>query len=272
MRGDFHIHTTFSDGALSVNGILNKAYEKELDIIAITDHDCLDGSFMAYNNNDKKVKIIIGLELSTYEKDESVHILGYFPSIEKADKLNELLKKIRESRVERAEKIKDLLFLHFGIKLDLAPLYERSSITRGSIAREMIKQNCGYTKEEIFQKMISPGCPCYVKVNKLSTEEGIKKILECDGIPILAHPVLLKKANIYDIIKYGVKGIEAIYPLNKKSDEKRFKKLAKKYNLLITAGSDFHDYGDNKHGNIGSTVLDDESINKLVKAIYGETL
>lgn len=270
MRGDFHIHTIYSDGALSVKGIVKRAQDEELDIIAITDHDFVGGAIEASEMDLPNLRILIGLELSTYYKGESVHILGYFPNAESTAKIQELLEEQRKNRVIRAGKIKELLYKHYGIKLDLTELLKRSTITRGSICQELIKQDCGYTREEIFRHILGDGCPAYVPSSKVETLDGIKAIKESGGVPVLAHPVLLKKVKVEEIIALGVEGLEAIYPRNKKSDEKRLKKIARKNNLLITAGSDFHDYYDGSHGNIGDIFLDEENIKALLNKVFGD--
>ena len=79
MKADLHIHTKYSDGIYSVQEIINLAKARNLDVIAITDHDVLKGALeaQAYQNDD--LRIIIGMELSTEYNDESIHILGYFP-------------------------------------------------------------------------------------------------------------------------------------------------------------------------------------------------
>ena len=78
MKGDFHIHTTYSDGSLTVDEILKEA-ESKLDYFAITDHDSVEGAKEAYLKvKDYNVKLILGVEISTYLNNESIHILGYF--------------------------------------------------------------------------------------------------------------------------------------------------------------------------------------------------
>ena len=77
MKADLHSHTTFSDGILTVDQLIDRAIENNVDVLAITDHDCVDGSHQAFYTT-KNIKIIYGVELSTERNNESVHILGYF--------------------------------------------------------------------------------------------------------------------------------------------------------------------------------------------------
>lgn len=266
MKGDFHMHTTFSDGALTVDEVLALAKEKGLDIISITDHDELEGSIFAKKIADKyDIKTIVGFEFSTTFKDESIHILAYFKSLDYIDQLLKLLKVQREKRLHRAYEIKNRLKKFFNIDLDMTNLFKINSITRGSIANEIIKQGNNYTKQEIFKKMIGDDCPAYIPSSKIDTSYGIKLIKDCGGIAVLAHPINLKKVTPEEVIAFGIDGIEAIYPANQENDTLRYKSLAKKYNLFITAGSDFHSMNDHKHGNIGDIWIEDGDLNNFLK-------
>ncbi|NYC95120.1 putative metal-dependent phosphoesterase TrpH [Clostridium acetobutylicum] len=97
-------------------------------------------------------------------------------------------------------------------------------------------------------------------------EEGIKLLKAANAVVVLAHPVLIKKTPIEDFLKLDFDGIEAIYPMNSESDTERFLSLAKIYNKLVTAGSDFHtdDSSDTKHGRIGEIYLDENNIDILL--------
>lgn len=258
MTGEFHIHTTSSDGVLDVLDIL-KYVDGKRDYIAITDHDILDASVKAYaltRGDEFKVKSIIGVEISSINNDESVHVLGYFNDYHYLDSLNKKLKMIRDNRRNRVYKMNELLTEHFGITLVLDDLLKLSTITRGSIAREIIKQGYPYTNEEIFRDMIGVGCPAYIKASKITTKEAIEAIHECHGLAVLAHPVLLRKQKAIDIIDYGFDGIEAVYPKNKDGDEEYYRTLAKEHNMFITGGTDFHAFNDSGHADLLTYGID----------------
>ena len=88
------------------------------------------------------------------------------------------------------------------------------------------------------------------------TEEGVKFLKDLNALVVLAHPTLLKKNDVLDIIKLGVDGLEGIYPKNKINDEERFRNLCKQYNLVITAGSDYHGIIDYSHEDLAYNVLE----------------
>lgn len=261
------MHTIHSDGVNTVSEVLNFASLADLDYISITDHDSLDGSIEAMKINASDVKVIYGLEMSTYMNDESVHVLGYFKNLDDIEELNNWLEKQLNQRIERALKIRDLLKEHFNIDISKELLLSVKSITRGHIARCIKLAGYNYTKEDIFKHMIGDGCPAYLPSTKISTRQAINILKRANATVVLAHPVLIKKNDIEEIISFGVDGLEAIYPLNKESDTKRFIGLAKKYNLIITAGSDFHSYNDYKHGNVGCVRLQNEDLTKFLKKV-----
>ena len=270
MKADLHSHTKYSDGVLTVIELLEIAKSKKLDVFAITDHDCFDGATEAYKIQEEfGIKMIFGMELSTYSNDESVHVLAYYPQPINSGKLYEMLENQRINRKKRAYEILELLKKHFNIDLDSSFIEKKHSVTRGTMADEIIKQGFARDKATIFKTILGDNCPCYIPSTKLSTKEGIELILESGGMPVLAHPCLYKKNSIEDLIKLGVKGIEAVYP-RKENRETKFRDIARKYNLVVTAGSDFHLPNDYSHGNVGDAVIKDLDVRKFLKVLEDE--
>jgi len=271
MKGEFHIHTKYSDGELDIIDILN--YLKgNVDYFCITDHDYIDSSIYSSKiASEFGLKSIIGVEVSSYYNDESIHVLGYFKaddeSIKRVKKLSEKLEEIRKNRLERMYKIKEKLNEYFDIDLDVTDILKKNSITRGTIGREIIKQGYPYTMEEIFDKMIGKGCPAYVHATKITTKYAIDLIHECNGLAVLAHPTLITKSPIEDFLEMDFDGIEAIYPLNKDGEEEKFRKLAENKNWFITAGNDFHYFGDTKHADLLTLALYDKELETFINRV-----
>lgn len=270
MRADLHSHTIYSDGELSVEDLLLRAKSRGLDILAITDHDTFIGSKIGYNiASNYGIRVIYGMELSTERNDESIHILCYFS---KPNDNNELFKIIENQRIlrkQRAKEIAKLLKIHFGFDLDTSFVDTRHSVTRGTIGNEIVRQGFASDKKEVFTKMIGDGCPCFIPSTKLTTEEGIKLIKENGGLAVLAHPCLYKKNDVEDLIKLGVDGIEAVYPSIEEKEQK-YRDLAKKYNLIITGGSDFHMEHDYKHADVGTCYIKDQDLRKFLRVLEDE--
>lgn len=265
MKADLHSHTVYSDGSYTIDEIIERAIKNNVDVLAITDHDCVDGSKEAFYTT-KNIKIIYGLELSTERNGESVHILGYFKEPLEDCSLLRVIKKQRENRDIRANKILSLLKEHFNIELDPTFIQNVDSVTRGTIADQIIKQGYPYTKKHIFDYMLGNGCKAYIPSTKMTTEYGINLIHENGGIAVVAHPCLYKKNNVYDIIKMGVDGIEGRYP-SKLNDESMYRRFTSNFNLLFTAGSDFHHVNDTGHGDIGECTIDGKDLQKFLEVL-----
>ncbi|MGB7531167.1 MAG: PHP domain-containing protein [Bacilli bacterium] len=255
MKADLHVHTIHSDGVCYVGEIIELAKKRGLAAVAVTDHDVLQGALEAEKLSTQELKVIVGLELSTEYKGESVHILGYFKDGSGLEAFERFLAAQRKNRLKRAYKIRDRLAEHFNIDLDMGFAQEAASVTRGTIAREIISQGHPYTQEEIFEKMLGNGRAAYIPSTKMDPVTGIRKIHEFGGLAVLAHPVLLKNSEPEEIIVFGIDGIEAIYPANTSGDEERFRRLASRHGLFITGGSDFHAPGDSQHGELAEFVL-----------------
>lgn len=277
LKGDFHTHTNASDGKFSVHDLLSLAKASGVDIMSITDHDTTDNLNAAIEEGKKiGIKIIPGIELSTLHNGESIHVLGYFKdsSYMKSD-LQDFLKEMKDYRVWRAKKIVSSLSKYFNINLDYDNVMKNANgvIARPHIARAIISAGYNYTYDYIFDNIINKESPAYVPNKKVTVAEGIKILKRANAVVILAHPVLIKKTSIEEMLKFDFDGIEAIYPLNSENDTKHFISLAKENNKLITAGSDFHtdETSDTKHGKLGNIYLDSENIDRLLEKLEGLT-
>ena len=273
---DLHIHTKLSDGTFSPEKVVECAKAKGLSAIAITDHDSCAGIAPAIiAGKDLQIEVIPGVELSAEIEEESIHILGYFIDwqnesfVKKLDELTAL-------RVDRAKEILRKLKEH-DIELSEEALLRLSgsgSVGRLHIAKLMAKKGFVSSIHEAFRKYISNSGPCYVKNSKLTPKEAVSMIKDVGGIPVLAHPktICIENRSIEDIIKElvcdGIQGIEVFYPDHSKKDEVEFQRLAEKYNLAITGGSDCHGLA-KKNVLIGKIKVPYELVEKLRTLKHG---
>lgn len=270
-KGDFHSHSTESDGKLSPKDLIALAKSKDIDILAITDHDTTKGIEKAISAGDEiGLKVIPGMELSTRYNNESIHVLAYFKDNSYKNKsFQDFLKNITDYRVKRAEMITNNLKKYFNIDIDYKKVLESANgvVARPHIAKAIINAGYDYTMDYIFKNIINEDSPAYIPNKKLPLEEGIELLRSVNAVIVLAHPVLVKKTPVEDLMKYDFDGLEAIYPLNEPKDTERFLKIAKDYNKLVTAGSDFHsgEEADTKHGTLGSVFLDSNNIDNFLK-------
>lgn len=249
---DLHVHSTRSDGSYTPKELVDYAVEKKLTAFALTDHDTIAGvdEAIAYAK-DKAIQVIPGIELSTdYDNGtvkSEVHMVGIDIKYNDPGFQVKLLD-FYDSRDLRNIKMCQKLSEH-GMPMTYAQLIEtfpESVITRAHVARLMVQK--GYVSEpkKAFDKWIGLGKPCYVPREKITPEDGVRLILAGGGIPILAHPMLYKMTEkqleemIAPLKEAGLIGIEGIYSTYTPADDACVRRLAKKFDLTISGGSDFH--------------------------------
>jgi 3',5'-nucleoside bisphosphate phosphatase len=264
LKGDFHLHTTASDGKLSPKELVLLAKHQDMDVLAVTDHDTTMGVEKALAEGVKQQVIVIpGIELSTLHNGESVHILGYFMDEKyNNEEFQKFLYDMKDYRITRARRIVEKLKEHFDITLDCDKVYKNAKgvVARPHIARAIIDAGYDYSWDYIFDNIIGKDSPAYVPNKEISIAEGIAILKAVNALTVLAHPVLIKKSKPEDLMDFDFDGIEAIYALNTPEQTEWLTALAEKRGKLITAGSDFHgsDPGDTKHGHIGCVQLDEK--------------
>lgn len=267
---DLHIHTTASDGSLAPEQVVIEAAREGLSYIAISDHDSIDGVEPAmaamYQHG---ITVIPGVELSTDTEDSEVHVLGYFIDFY-SEKLRSKLEDLRAGRLSRARHILDKL-RHYGINLDMADVMKEGHgdfVGRNHIFRAMIK--AGYVDRNrtraTFEKYLGKRGLAYVEHYGITPEGAIKLILESGGVPVIAHPARnTNDATIIQLVRHGLRGIEAYYPTYDQGTTRHYLSLAKKYGLLVTGGSDFHGIYSDNPVRIGAVRVPDKIVQELEK-------
>lgn len=266
---DLHIHSTHSDGKMSVSEIIHHANNMNLKAISITDHDTITGTKEALSFiGNVNIEIIPGIEFSTVHNGEDIHILGYM--FDPAHKeFNAFIENMQVHRSERAEKMVDK-FHSLGIDITMNNLLEVSrgeSIGRPHFAQLLIQK--GYAKNiyDAFQKYLLPGSLCYVERYKLAPDYTIDMIKEAGGLAVLAHPGLIKnQESILDIIAMKIDGLEVYHSSHSSQQIREYYFNAKENNLLVTGGSDCHGKVPNEKPFIGSVKIPYTYVEKLKKA------
>ncbi|MDI3312049.1 MAG: PHP domain-containing protein [Thermoanaerobacterium sp.] len=270
MFGDLHIHTTKSDGMHKPKEVVHMAKKVGLSVIAITDHDTLEGIDEAIDaSTSLDIEIVPGIELNSYDGKQDVHILGYFIDHNNKDFLKRLVE-IRNSRISRAKlMIQKLNEIGVNINYDNVLKYAKESyIGRPHIAKAIVEAGYSKSVKESFDKYIGEGQPAYIERYRLHPFESIKMIKDSGGIPVLAHPGLLKdKKIISHLIKNGLNGIEVYHSKHDEKDTEFFKDFAIENNLLITGGSDFHGIDIDGRYLLGTVKLDYKHVLKLKESI-----
>ena len=267
MTLDLHTHTIYSDGDLDILGNVKKAMEVGLDGIAIVDHDNID-SWKEIDKNTYPIKVIKGVELSTYYKGANVHVLGYYLN-DGGDyhELDDFLVKTRRERLERIDKIIKLLE-PFNIILTKEEIIKEAdgAVARPHVAKAIMKKypELGLTKNDIFNKYIGNDGPAYVPVNNFQTDAAVKMLHDNHCLAIIAHPKLIDKFDYKELLLLGIDGMEGFYKY-KYDDFLDVVEFCDENDLLVTGGSDYH--GPNTRDSIGEIYLDDKRSKQFLKKI-----
>ncbi len=245
-KADLHCHSTCSDGTLTPKELINLAADLQLPGLSITDHDTVEAYKTAIGEaKEKNIRLITGAEFSSALKETNVHILGYSFSPENPIILNFCLRHA-ERRKMRNREILDLLTKHqmpideHEIRRPI-PGGNTRSIGRPHIAQQMVRQ--GYVRDiqQAFDKYLGDGKICYSPGERFGVEETLDVIHQAGGVAILAHPHLINKRRVINLLLDmefdGLEGYYAKFPVNKCQT---WISKAKDRNWLITGGSDFH--------------------------------
>lgn len=192
-------------------------------------------------------EIIPGIEFSTDYNGKDVHIVALNIRYDDPE-FNQHLENFLDSRDGRNKKMAEKL-REVGIGISYEGMLETFPgcvLTRAHFAKYLLEYGYVRSTKEAFERYLSPGCPCYVPREKVTPRQAVEIALEAGGIPVLAHPMIYHFTNaqleelISDLKEAGLVGIEAIYCTHNQADERYVRTVAKKYDLLISGGSDFH--------------------------------
>lgn len=268
-RVDLHLHSTVSDGRLSPAEVVRRAAGLGLTVIALTDHDNVDGIAEALEEakNLPGLRVIPGIEISTDIDQGELHLLGYFIDYTSPDLLASLIR-MRHSREKRAQRMIANL-AQLGLPVEWRRVQEIAgdgSVGRPHIAQALLEKGYIATIKEAFDKYIAYGGPAYAKREKMTPAEAMKLVLQAGGLPVLAHPLTLKNtvALIAGFKESGLVGLEAYYSGYTAQEIDNLVGLATKYGLITTGGSDYHGLDDGGEPMMGAVGVPMKSAEQLI--------
>ncbi len=276
-RIDLHIHTSASDGKFSPEDIVHRSAELGLTVIALCDHDSVDGIVPALEaaRGFSQIRVIPSVEVSTYAPGSEVHLLGYF--IDYTDpELKATLVSLRSSRRERAKRIIAKLE-GLDVHIDWGRVQEiagSGSIGRPHIAQALLEKGYITSFKEAFTKYIGFKGPAYIERQKITPAEAVALITRAGGLPVLAHPLTVNNPEmlIAKLKTAGLVGLEVNYNGYTENERGSLAQLAKKYDLIATGGSDYHGLDDSAETMIGGIYVPQESAEQLIALAQSRAL
>ncbi|MCX7786952.1 MAG: PHP domain-containing protein [Spirochaetes bacterium] len=245
---DLHTHTSASDGTYTPTQLVEEALRLKLNVLAITDHDTIDGLLEAERVcSEKGITFIPGIEIEIEYEGGEFHLLG----LGIWDWKGAFWKKLQVLQAQRLER--NLLILAKmqadGIVVEYEEIKKLAGgaiVGRPHIAQYLVQKGIAYSIEDAFHRFISPGKPYYAKKKAPSLKEGVDLIHSGGGKALIAHPdtLCLGSQQAETVLRMykdmGVDGIEAYHPRVTKAVGAQWEAMADRLGLLVSAGSDFH--------------------------------
>jgi 3',5'-nucleoside bisphosphate phosphatase len=246
---DLHTHSTFSDGTLDPEQVVELAVSRELAGIALTDHDNTGGVERARAAaKGGGLTVLLGCELSAEHDGSPVHVLGYgFDPDEPGFAAKRAW--IAEGRVGRARRMVERL-RQLGAPVELERVKELAgggAIGRPHIARAMVEAGVVEDIDAAFgADWIGTGGRAYVAKDAVTPVEAVELIHGAGGVAVLAHPSVhagasaVPEAVIRAMAAAGLDGLEVDHPDQPPADRARWRALAAELGLETTGASDCH--------------------------------
>ncbi|WP_462165250.1 RNase RNM [Pseudoalteromonas xiamenensis] len=247
---DLHSHTHYSDGRLTVSELLDRAVERNVDVLAITDHDSVQAISEANRLIDEKqlpLSLVSGVEISTKWHSFEIHVVGLDINIA-SSALVDLLDSQTQKREARAIEIGNRLAKagYLDVYSDAKALAEQGQITRAHFAQVLVNRGVAKNLQGVFNKFLTRGNTGYVPSEWCTIADAVSAIKSSGGIAVLAHPGRYKMSNKWlrklldEFSNAGGRAIEVALPQQAPCERQFLGQLCQEYGLLGSQGSDFH--------------------------------
>jgi predicted metal-dependent phosphoesterase TrpH len=250
---DLHSHSTCSDGLLGPAELVERAVQRGVDVLALTDHDEIKGVAAAREAAEHwGIRLVNGVEISVLWDDVTLHIVGlnidtgYLP-------LADGLAAIRSGREMRAQRMAESLAA-VGIHgaLEGARRYAKNPelVSRSHFARYLVEAGHARDTNAVFRHFLTPGKPGYVPHQWAALADALQWIRGSGGVAVLAHPGRydLREAKcerlLGEFVDRGGAAVEVVTGSHAPAEFVTWARHARNFGLLASAGSDFHGPGE----------------------------
>ena len=240
---DLHLHTRFSDGTETPQRLVELAHELGLRAMAITDHDNTEALAIAEPiARQHGIELLAGIEMSASAEGAEVHVLGFLFDVRNAP----LQRHLSEQQARRVSRVHEMVkrLQRVGVTIEAEEVFRvagEGTVGRPHVARVLLQHGYVSTMAEAFEKYIGPKNPGFVPGSPLPPSVVIQVIREAGGIPVLAHPIYLKRDDLIErFVRDGLVGLEVYHSGHTPEVIRRYEQIAERLKLLKTGGSDFH--------------------------------
>lgn len=253
MLVDLHSHSTCSDGLLSPEALVERAVQRGVDMLALTDHDELGGLAAAREAAAAwGLRLVDGVEISVLWEDTTLHIVGLCVDAAYAPLVAGLVG-IRAGREHRAQRMAESLDAA-GIagSLEGARRYAKNPelISRAHFARYLVEVGHARDINAVFRNYLTPGKPGYVPHQWASLNDAVQWISGSGGVAVMAHPGRYPlnqqqcERLLGEFVAMGGAGIEVVTGSHAPAEFVTWARYARRFGLRASAGSDFHGPGE----------------------------
>ncbi len=245
---DLHSHSIASDGTLAPAELVARALDAGVMVLALTDHDTLDGLAEAASAAEgTALQLVPGVEVSVTWRKQTVHILGLGVERQGVD-LQTGLKNLTAFRDWRAEEMARRLDKRgIGGALEGARAYCKGRIlSRTHFARFLVERGHAASTGDVFRRYLTPGKPGFVSGDWATLADAVGWIRGAGGIAVIAHPARYRLTRtklaslINDFKTAGGQAMEVVSGSHSKDETLHMAALSRSHNLLASQGSDYH--------------------------------
>ena len=251
MKIDFHTHSTASDGTLAPADLVARAHAREIEMLALTDHDTVAGlPSAAAAATTLGLRFVNGIELSTTWQNKLLHVVGL--NIDTASPpLRQGIGQLQSAREDRARRIGERL-----AKLGFPHAYEGARLMAGDatpgrvhFARHLVGSGQLKSEQDAFKRLLGAGKPACVAISWAPLQEAVAWVVASGGVAVLAHPLRYGYTASWlrricaAFTEAGGRGIEVLSGWQNPEHTAAVIRLATQYGLYASVGSDFHSPG-----------------------------
>ncbi len=265
IKADMHIHSTVSDGSLSIAEIVRRAEQKELDAVVITDHDTLSHANQLVCSH--KVKVLAGVEISAfdYAKNFRVHVLGY--NIQNPQILQKAVFPTLQARHANSLHQIEILNQHgYEIDIDMVTKADGKYIYKQHIMDYLVRR--GLVSEmfgQFYYDTFKNGGICHFDIEYMDPLKAVRAVKEAGGLAVLAHSGQQKNFELIpQLVKQGLDGLELNHHANSQKDKAVIREYAKRFGLFLTGGSDCHGRYEPGSPDIGDYISEMSGVEQII--------